>query len=72
MLHRQRPQGVRLGIDFEADALMSLSGGDAYSIACQRAAEASSEEIAGDWSEVAAAIARTTGKRPSLIGHLFH
>ena len=56
MLYRQRPQGLRLGIDLEAEALMSNSGGNAYWIACRRAEEASSEEIAKDWSGVANAI----------------
>ena len=33
MLQRERPRGVRLGIDVEADALLSTSGMQAYSIA---------------------------------------
>ena len=32
MLQRERPQGVRLGIEVEADALLSTSGMQAYSI----------------------------------------
>ena len=67
MLYRQRPQGLRLGIDLEAEALMSTSGGEAYWIACRRAEEASSEEMAKDWSGVANAIARREGKRPGSI-----
>ena len=63
MLYRQRPQGLRLGIDLEAEALMSTSGGEAYWIARRRAEEASSEEMTEDWSGVADAIARKTGKR---------
>jgi hypothetical protein len=73
MLYRQRPEGLRLGIDLEAEALMSNSGGNAYWIACRRAEEASSEEIAKDWSGVANVIARKAGKRPrSFLAALFH
>jgi hypothetical protein len=54
MLQRERPRGVRLGIDAEADALLSTSGMQAYSIALKRAEEASSDEMARDWSVVAA------------------
>ena len=67
MLYRQRPQGLRLGIDLEAEALMSTSDGEAYWIARRRAEEASSEEMAKDWSGVANAIARKAGKRPGSI-----
>jgi hypothetical protein len=67
MLYRQRPQGLRLGIDLEAEALMSTSAGAAYWIARRRAEEASSEEMAKDWSGVANAIARREGKRPGSI-----
>jgi hypothetical protein len=67
MLYRQRPQGLRLGIDLEAEALMSTSGGEAYWIARRRAEEASSQEMAKDWSGVANAIARMGGKRPGSI-----
>jgi hypothetical protein len=58
MLQGERPRGVRLGIDVEADALLSTSGMQAYSIALKRAEEASSDEMARDWSVVAATIAR--------------
>ena len=43
MLHTQRQQGVRLGVDFEAMALIANRGAEAYSAACLRAEEASSE-----------------------------
>ena len=66
MLQRERPRGVRLGIDVEADALLSTSGMQAYSIALKRAEEASSDEMARDWSVVAATIARRSGRRSSL------
>jgi hypothetical protein len=62
---------VRLGIELEADALLSISGAQAYSIARKRAEEASSEEIARDWSVVAATVARKSGVRSSLLDALF-
>jgi hypothetical protein len=71
MLQRERPRGVRLGIDVEADALLSTSGMQAYSIALKRAEEASSDEMARDWSVVAATIARRSGRRSSLLDALF-
>jgi hypothetical protein len=43
--------------------LLSSSGAEAYWIARRRAEEASSEEMTVDWSGVADAIARKTGKR---------
>ena len=67
MLQRDRPQGVRLGIEVEADALLSTSGMEAHSIALKRAEEASSGEMARDWSTVAARIARTSDRRASLL-----
>jgi hypothetical protein len=71
MLQRERPRGVRLGIEVEADALLSTSGMQAYSIALKRAEEASSDETARDWSVVAATIARRSGRRASLLDALF-
>jgi hypothetical protein len=71
MLQRERHQGVRLGIELEADALLSTSGVQAYSIALKRSEEASSNEIARDWSGVAATIARKSGRRASLLDALF-
>ena len=71
MSKRERPRGVRLGIDFEADALLSKSGVQAYSIALKRAEEASSEEMARDWSVVAATVARKSGVRSSLLDAFF-
>ena len=73
MLYRQRAsQGLRLGIDLEAEALISNSGMDAYWVACRRAEEASSEDMAKGWNGVAAAIARKTGQRPSFFASMFH
>ena len=71
MLQRERPRRVRLGIELEADALLSISGAQAYSIALKRAKEASSDEIARDWSVVAATVARKSGVRSSLLDALF-
>ena len=71
MPHRQRPRGLRLGIDLEANALISTSGPEAYWVALRRAEEASSDEIARDWSGVAVAIARKTQRR-SLFSSMFH
>jgi hypothetical protein len=42
-----------------------------YSIAIKRAEEASSDEMARDWSVVAATIARRSGRRSSLLDALF-
>ena len=71
MSKRERPRAVRLGIDLEADALLSMSGVQAYSIALKRSEEASSEEIARDWSVVAATVARKSGVRSSLLDAFF-
>jgi hypothetical protein len=71
MLQRERQRGVRLGIELEADALLSISGVQAYSIALKRAEEASSDEMGRDWSVVAATVARKSGVRSSLLDALF-
>lgn len=71
MSNRQRLQIVRLGIGQEADALLSIWGENAYYIARRRAQEASSEEMVSDWSDVAVAIARRTGKRSSILSSVF-
>jgi hypothetical protein len=71
MLQRERPRKVRLGIELEADALLSISGAQAYSIALKRAEEASSDEMARDWSVVAETVARKSGVRSSLLDALF-
>jgi len=71
MLQRERPRKVRLGIDVEADALLSIAGAQAYPIALKRAEEASSDEMARDWSVVAATVARKSGARSSLLDALF-
>ena len=71
MLQRERQRGVRLGIEFEADELLSTSGVQAYSIALKRAEEASSDEMVRDWSVVAATVARKSGVRSSLLDALF-
>ena len=71
MLQRERQRRVRLGIELEADALLSISGVQAYSIALKRAEEASSYEMVRDWSVVAATVARKSGVRSSLLDALF-
>ena len=71
MLQRERHRGVRLGIELEADALLSISGVQAYSIALKRAEEARSDEMVRDWSVVAATVARKSGVRSSLLDALF-
>jgi hypothetical protein len=69
-LYRHRLQGLRLGIDLEADTLISNSGLDAYRIARRQADESSSQRMAKDWSRVAVAIARKTRKRPTVLAFL--
>ena len=71
MSQRERQRRVRLGIELEADALLSTSGVQAYSIALKRAEEASSDETVRDWSVVAATVARRSGVRSSLLDALF-
>jgi hypothetical protein len=70
MLQGQRSRTVRLEIELEADALLSISGAKAYSIALKRSEEASSHAIARDWIVVAAAVARKSGARASLLDAL--
>jgi hypothetical protein len=70
MLQREQPRKVRRGIELEADALLSISGAQAYSIALKRAEEASSDQMARDWSVVAATVARKSGVRSSLLDAL--
>ncbi|HEY1941210.1 MAG TPA: hypothetical protein VGH40_03720 [Roseiarcus sp.] len=70
MLQGQRSRKVRLEIELEAGALLSISGAKAYSTALKRAEEASSHEIARDWIVVAAAVARKSDARSSLLDAL--
>ena len=70
-MQRERQRGVRLGIELEADALLSISGVQAYSNGLKRAEEASSDEMVRDWSVVAATVARKSGVRSSLLDALF-
>lgn len=44
--HEPRP--LRLMVGFEAEALITNSGGEAYAAACRRAEEASNEMLARD------------------------
>jgi hypothetical protein len=71
MSYHEHPR-LRLEIDHEAEALMLNLGAEAYSVARQRAEEASSNEMARGWSGVAAAIGRRMGKRRPLLGYLLH
>jgi hypothetical protein len=52
------PRALRLMVAFEAEALIARFGVDAYSVACHRAEEASSETLGADWREVALTIVR--------------
>ena len=63
---------LRLMVGFEADALITKFGSEAYAVACSRAEEASSEMLATDWREVAVTIARKKEKsvRPSPTADL--
>ena len=72
MSHRQASRALRLGIDHEAQALISLMGAEGYWVALRRAEEASSEEMARDWSGVANVIARRTRKGHSLLATVLH
>jgi hypothetical protein len=71
MLHRDRLR-LSLEIELEANALVINNGAKAYSVARQRAEEASSDEMANDWNGIAAAIGRRTRKATSLGRHGFH
>jgi hypothetical protein len=72
MSYHEHSKGLRLEIRREADALMFYAGAEAYSVACQRAEEASSGDMAKAWSGVAGTIGRRTGMRRSLLGYLLH
>jgi hypothetical protein len=71
MSYHEHPK-LRFEIDHEAEALMLNLGAGAYSVACQRAEEASSDEMAKGWSGVAAAIGRRTAKRRPVLAYLLH
>ena len=72
MSYHQRPHELRLAISSEAEALISDFGGEADAVARCRAKEASNDSLARDWSEVALAITRKTGKRSSSLARMFH
>jgi hypothetical protein len=71
MLYRRNPPELRLGIELEAEWLISSSGVDAYRIARRRADESSSQQMARDWSKVAVAIAHKTTQRPTVLAAIF-
>jgi hypothetical protein len=70
MLQAQRSRGVRLGVDFEANSLIASMGAEAYSVACLRAQEASSDEIAQDWTDVAGVIAHRMRRRSGFLSSM--
>ena len=72
MSHQQQSPSLRLAVDYEASALISVWGSEAHSIALQRAEEASSDQFMKDWDSVALAIKRKSGTRPARLSHLFH
>lgn len=72
MSHPQRSPGLRLEVDHEASALITIWGSAAYSVALRRAEEASSDELADDWASVALVVERKSGKRGSFLSHLLH
>jgi hypothetical protein len=72
MSYHQRPHELRLAISFEAEALMSNFGDEAYVEACRRAEEASNTLLARDWSEVALTVTRKTAKHSWLLARMFH
>ncbi len=72
MSYHQRPHELRLAIVFEAEALISDFGADAYDKARRRAKEASNDTLARDWSEVALVVARKMGRRSSLLAWMSH
>jgi hypothetical protein len=71
MSYQQRARDLRLAISFEAEALISDFGGEAYTEARRRAKQASSDFLARDWSEVALVITRKTGRHSSLLARMF-
>lgn len=72
MSYHQPPNELRLAISFEAEALISNFGDEAYVEARRRAEESSSNFLARDWSEVALMVNRKTAKRLSLLARIFH
>ena len=74
MLNRERPRGLRLRLEIqhEANALSLDSGAKAYSVACQRALEASSDEISDDWERCRGCDWTQDEKAPVLLAYVFH
>ena len=62
MSYHQGPHDLRLAIAFEAEALISGFGDEAWAEARRRAQEASSDFLARDWSEVALVVDPEDGK----------
>lgn len=72
MSQQRQSSGLRFEVEREANALISMWGSEASSIALQRAEEASSERFMAAWGSVALFIARKSGYRPSPLSYLFH
>ena len=71
MSYHQRPHELQLAISSEAEALpFPVSVGRPMQKPARRAAEASSNSLARDWSYVAATIARRSGRRFSVLDAL--
>ena len=71
MSQHQRPHQLRLAISSSAEALISDLGSEAYAVARRRAEEASNDNLARDWNEVALAITRKAEQRPTLFARMF-
>jgi hypothetical protein len=72
MSHHAHRRALRLEFDREASALMNSVGAQAYWVARRRAVEASSDEMAADWTGVAALIEQRTAKHSSLLSYFLH
>jgi hypothetical protein len=72
MSHQRQSSGLRLEVEHEASALISMWGAQAGFIALQRAEEASDQRLMTDWDNVALRIARKSDSRPSLLGRFLH
>ncbi len=73
MTHRQHHRPLQLSIATEAEALVTAFGAEALRTAQRRALEASSDQMAKDWTGVAAAIAsRRRMRLASIVPNLLH
>ena len=73
MAHNSIHHGLRPEISFEAKSLIANRGADAYRVALHYAEEASSDEIARNWRQVAETIARSSVRgAESLLAAVSH